>query len=329
MPTNWGGGKTSTTGFNPTTGGWENPQAPKPQQQNPQPDWSVAPPPAPQGTSGTAQPQLSSLNNSGPSAGEEYFDANKGAWTTPSFGEVNNQGLVGVYSDPNNRSQTTNNSQGWFNQYQKPDIATEPGFGAYFDNAKNRAAESINQTMAARGAYGSSAANDQTARAFTDLDAQRALKEADYNLQRLAEQRAWEGLGGQLAGAADSSALSNSKNEQDWVGLLSRLGIDASRLGLDRTNAGADAANAAGAAKRQRGQDYFNNQLAMGDRLSDIYRTVVLPALDNDAVFRGDASSGGVAEGNQTANNERTNTQDNLGYLNTAASLYNQFYGPK
>jgi hypothetical protein len=43
MPTNWGGGKTSTTGFNPTTGGWENPQAPKPQQQNPQPDWSVAP----------------------------------------------------------------------------------------------------------------------------------------------------------------------------------------------------------------------------------------------------------------------------------------------
>lgn len=277
---------------------------------------------------GRPQDQLSSLNMSGPGAGESYYANNSGAWQSPSFGEVNNQGLVGQYSDPNSRPATTQNSNSWFQQYQGavPNISTEPGFGAYFDNAKNRAAESINQAMAARGAYGSSAANDQTARAFTDLEGQRALKEADYNLQRLGEQRAWQGLGGQLAGQADTNSLNQNQNERQWAQMLSQLGLDASSLGLQRTNAGMDAALGAQNAQRARGNDYFNQQMAMGDRMADLYKTVMLPALDNDAAMMENASSGGVAQGNQAATNERTNAQDNLGYLNTAASLYKSFY---
>lgn len=278
---------------------------------------------------GQAQSHLSSLNTSGPGTGESYYGQNAGVWQSPSFGEVNNQGLVGQYSDPNNRSATTDNSGNWFNQYQgaMPNISSEPGFGAYFDNAKNRAAESINQAMAARGAYGSSAANDQTARAFTDLEGQRALKEADYNLQRLGEQRGWQSLGGQLAGQADTNSLNNANNERQWTQLLSQLGLDASQLGLSRTNAGMDAALAAQGAQRTRGQDYFNNQMSMGDRMADLYKSTVLPGLDNDAAMMEQASSGGIAAGNQAANNERTNTQDTLGYTNTAANLYNSFYG--
>ncbi len=278
---------------------------------------------------GQAQGHLSSLNSSAPTDTKKTFDANSNVWFNPSHGEVNTQGLIGQFSDPNNRAQTTDNSQTWFNQFSgaMPSISAEPGFGAYFDNAKNRAAESINQAMAARGAYGSSAANDQTARAFTDLEGQRALKEADYNLQRLGEQRGWQSLGGQLAGSADSSNLANAGMEKDWVNLLHSMGIDASRLGLDRTNAGTDAAVAATRDERTRGQDYFNNQLAMGDRLADLFKTVMLPALDNDGVWMEKASSGGLAEGNQAANNERTNADDTLGYANTAASLYNSFYG--
>lgn len=255
---------------------------------------------------------------------KKVFDENKAAWFNPSHGEVNTQGLIGQFSDPNNRADVSNNTQSWFDQYrgQMPNISAEPGFGAYFENAKNRAAESINQAMAARGAYGSSAANDQTARAFTDLEGQRALKEADYNLQRLAEQRGWQGLGGQLAGAADNRSLGVAGLEKDWVNLLHGMGIDASRLGLDRTNAGTDAARAATADERTRGQDFFANQLAMGDRLVDIYKTVILPALENDGTWFSEASSGGVAEGNQAANNERTNTNDAIGTFNTLASLY-------
>jgi|SRR6478735_4938485 len=299
--------------------------------QQPAPDWGglQAGPyttgPGLQG--GQAQSQLSSLNSSGPGTGESYYSQNQGVWQSPSFGEVNNQGLVGQYSDPNARPQTTHNAQDWFSQYSKsvPSISAEPGFGAYFDNAKNRAAESINQAMAARGAYGSSAANDQTARAFTDLEGQRALKEADYNLARLGEQRAWQGLGGQLAGQADTNSLADSQNEQNWVNLLSRMGLDASQLGLSRTNAGMDAASAAEAAQRARGNDYFNQQLLKGDRLADLYKSTILPGLDNDASMMSDASSGGVAAGNTAANNERTNANDTLGYLNTGASLYKAF----
>lgn len=278
---------------------------------------------------GKAQSHLSSVNTSGPGAGESYYGQNAGVWQSPSFGEVNNQGLVGQYSDPGNRQATTDNSGAWNSQFQgaMPNISSEPGFGAYFDNAKNRAAESINQAMAARGAYGSSAANDQTARAFTDLEGQRALKEADYNLQRLGEQRGWQSLGGQLAGQADTNSLNNANNERQWTQLLSQLGLDASQLGLNRTNAGMDAALAAQGAQRTRGQDYFNNQMAMGDRMADLYKSTVLPALDNDAVLMKEASSGGIAEGNQSASNERTNAQDTVDYTNTAVNLYNSFYG--
>lgn len=277
---------------------------------------------------GQAQGHLSSLNSAGPGAGESYYNQNQGVWQSPSFGEVNNQGLAGYYSDPNNRPQTTNNSQSWFDQYKgaMPSISAEPGFGAYFDNAKNRAAESINQSMAARGAYGSSAANDQTSRAFTDLEGQRALKEADYNLARLGEQRAWQGQGGQFANQADNNALNRSQDEKGWTQLLSQLGLDASQLGLQRTNAGMDAASAAQGQQRSRGNDYFNQQLATGDRMADLYRTVMLPTIDNDADLALQASSGGIAEGNQGAANERQNTQDSLDYANTAASIYKSFY---
>lgn len=293
---------------------------------SPQNTWS-APPPGIQ--PGQKQSHMSSLNMSGPGAGESYYAANSGAWQTPSFGEVNNQGLVGQYSDPNARPTATQNTNNWFSQYQgaMPSISAEPGFGAYFDNAKNRAAESINQAMAARGAYGSSAANDQTARAFTDLEGQRALKEADYNLQRLGEQRAWQGLGGQLAGQADTNSLNAANNERQWAQMLSQLGLDASQLGLQRTNAGMDAAMATQGAQRSRGNDYFNQQMAMGDRMADLYKTTILPGLDNDAAMMENASSGGVAQGNQAAANERTNANDAIGYANTAASLYNGFYG--
>lgn len=273
---------------------------------------------------GVFQDHLGSVNQSGPTRTAQTFDENKDAYSHQTAGEVNNLGLLGQYSDPNARPQTTDYSGNWYGQYASsmPNISAEPGFGAYFENAKNRAQESINQAMAARGAYGSSAANDQTSRAFTDLEGQRALKEADYNLQRLGEQRAWQGLGGQLAGQADNNSLARNQNERDWVGLLSKLGIDASRLGLDRTNSLLDAAHVATADERTRGQDYFNNQLAKGDRLADIYKTVILPQLDNDGDLVEKVSSGGVAEGNQTATNERINTQDTINLFNTMYGMF-------
>jgi hypothetical protein len=273
---------------------------------------------------GTPQTQIEGLDFTQRGPSEQYFLDNKAVWEQPSFGEVNNQGLVSHYSDPGNRPQLTNNSSQAYGDYrsQMPSIATDPGLGAYFDNAKNRATESINQTMAARGAYGSSAANDQISRSHTDLEGQRALKEADYNLARLGEQRGWLGLGGQLAGLADSRSDAASADEQRWAQLLSQLGLDSSRLGLQRTNAGADAAANAQGAERSRGGDFFSNQQGMGDRMAELYRIIMGPALDNDAALFGNANSGGIAGANAGVANENANAATTVDAAKTGMGIY-------
>jgi hypothetical protein len=288
------------------------------------PSWSGPYTSGPGIQTGQSQTQMEGIDFSKPGAGEVNWTNNQGVYNSPSFGEVNTQGLVGQYSDPNNRPDVSNNSQNWFQQYQgsMPNIATDPGLAPYFDNAKDRAAESIDQAAGARGNYGSSAAIDQNARAFTDLEGQRALKEADYNLQRLGEQRAWQGLGGQLAGSADASSRAMSQDEQAWTQLLSQLGIDASRLGLDRTNSGQDAANSAQNAQRNRGQDYFSNQIALGDRMADLMKSTYMPALDQDYQMVGAANSGNVAQGNAALANEQANAQTTTDALKTGAGIY-------
>ena len=272
---------------------------------------------------GQSQAQFEGLDFTKRGPAEQQWLSQGGTYNTPTFGETNTQNIVQSAQQP----QQTNNTQTYFDQFNatRPSVATEPGFGAYFDNAKDRAAESINRSTAATGTYGSSSANDQTSRAFTDLEGQRALKEADYNLARLGEERAWEGLGGSLAGASDQQSLANSQDDQNWAGLLSKLGIDASRLGLERTNAGFDAANVAGNAERTRGQDYFNNEAASGDRFADLIRSIMGPALDNDADLFGVENSGGVAGANARVGQEQQNTQNGIGALNTGLAAYNEY----
>jgi hypothetical protein len=275
-------------------------------------------------TSGVSQGQFEGLDFTKHGPAESYYQNNSSVYQQPSFGEVNNQGLVGQYSDPNSRPAVTNNSQTWFDQYSgsMPNLSANPGLAPYFENAKARAQESINQATAARGSYGSSSANDQIARAFTDLEGQRALKEADYALQRAGEDRAWQSLGGQLAGSADAGSRAISQDEQNWVGLLSNLGMDASKMGLDRTNAGMDAALGAQGAERSRGQDYFNNTTAAGDRFSDQMLRIMLQALGIDADLFGAGNSGSVAEGNAALANEQANAATTADALKTGYTIY-------
>jgi len=279
---------------------------------------------------GQAQPQLSSLNNADPTRIAQYYDNNKNVWQSPTFGEVNNQGLVSEYSDPNNRPAVSNNSQDWFAQYagSMPNIDTDPGLDPYYNNAEKRSTEAINQAVAARGAYGSSAANDQISRGITDLEADKAKNEANYNLARLGEQRQWQGLGGQLAGQSDNNSLQRNQEEQQWAQLLSRLGIDASQLGLQRTNAGADAASNATGAERTRGRDYMSDEMGAGDRLSQLMTSILLPGLDNDAAMFNDESSGGIAGANAGVANENVNAQNTLGYGKDALAAYSALTKP-
>jgi hypothetical protein len=110
----------------------------------------------------------------------------------------------------------------------KPNLSADAGLDPFFDRQREKLTEEINRTMAARGRYGSSAAGDLIEEGYADLGAQQALKEADYNLARSAEQRGWEGLG--ITGAAaESGAL------QGWVNTGGALagGVESMEMSKD------------------------------------------------------------------------------------------------
>ncbi len=109
-----------------------------------------------------------------------------------------------------------------------------PNLDPYYDNAKRRAAEDINSNFASRGAYGSSAALDSLGETMTNLNAEQANREGEYDLQRY-------GLGGQLGSTADQRASASSADSLNWL------------------NSGQGAAESAQGARRTRAQDYFNN----------------------------------------------------------------------
>lgn len=268
-----------------------------------------------------------SIDRSGPSSTSQYYDRNKSVWESPSGGETNTWGLINQANQGHNAGSA--NTQDWFNQYagNMPSISTEPGFGAYYDNAKNRAQESINQSMAARGSYGSSAANDQISRAYTDLDADRARNEADYNLKRLGEQRQWQGLGGQLAGSADSNNLAVSADDRAWIDQLGRMGLDASKLGLDRTNAGMDASVNSDNVLRNNQNDYFEQNFKMGSSLSDLIKSLGMFGIGNDAELQDKQTSGGIAEGVNANNAETQRGNELVSTAGTVANLYDKYKG--
>lgn len=119
--------------------------------------------------------------------------------------------------------------------YKRPDIAAEPGFGSYYDNAEKNVVKALGRELAAIGSYGSSVGLGQIGKSVGDLRADQARHEAQYNLDRLGEQRAWEELGGTLAREADASGRAN-------IDTMSGLARDATSGLLDRFKTGAAAA---------------------------------------------------------------------------------------
>jgi hypothetical protein len=61
--------------------------------------------------------------------------------------------------------------------------------------------------------------------------------------------------------------------------------------------------------------------MSMGDRLVDIYKTVMLPALDNDQEAAMNASSGGVAQGNAAVANEQANAAATMDALKSGYGI--------
>lgn len=183
-----------------------------------------------------------SLQN--PGAAEDFFSQAQGQFLNPTWGETFATGMVPQIAQPGAGQQywesfgsglAGNATAGGSMSAQayrdfasrRPDLMSDPGLGAHYDNAKRRALESVGQQSAAAGGYGSSVAQDVGAEAITNLEAERANREADYALRRAAEDR--------MYGTASMMGASQAdQNQLGWATGLGRLALGAEEAGLAR-----------------------------------------------------------------------------------------------
>lgn len=127
---------------------------------------------------------------SGPLAGQQFYDQVGGSY-----------GDVGRYSDPNLAAGQYAQTQQAFGDLP---IAN---FDPFYDRARQLATQSYNQNAAGRGVYGSSEALSGVGNVITDIEAQRANRSFDAEMQRAQEQRMRQGLLGEQARMGDLSSL--------------------------------------------------------------------------------------------------------------------------
>jgi hypothetical protein len=186
----------------------------------------------------------------------DWVDQQLPQFQDPWFGETWNQQNIGTMGAPGAGQQFWNGISGQYNQmspaekalqqgYKGPNNAQtafdmtksrlpgslEPQFDAYYDRMKQKVMSDVNSQSAARGAYGSNTALNNTIGAGLDVEAQRAKAATDFSLADSANQRDWLSSLGTQGRNADLSGL-------DIFG----ANKDAAQYGLDRTKTFGDLA---------------------------------------------------------------------------------------
>lgn len=276
---------------------------------------------APGGGVGTLQ----GLDFTQPGALEQYQKNTAGYFNQPTLSEMFAKNAIaqGAGAAPTNRAEDA---------YQQFSSSQPANMDPYYANARRIAEENIRKTMAARGSYGSSAADDLYNEAYTNLAADQAQKEAQYGLSR-------GSLLGSLAQGADSSSLAGSADRRNWENALASIAGQGDVQGLNRITGGANIAGAAQGAQTTRGQNAFNNQLQLGDRMSNIMGQGYGNIFGTDLGLFNEGvglNTGTATEGyNQAAQNalmQRNNVQNfnNLlgGNMQMGQSIYDMFNKP-
>lgn len=214
----------------------------------------------------------------GPTATQDYF------------------GRVGQGPAP----QGATNVQDYFGQFQNRGRLLPSNLDPYFERARERTANDINSAFAARGMYNSSTATGALGDAMVGLSAEQAQQEANYDLARAAEDRAWTGLGGQLAGGADANALG-----QAGLNLQHLLGLGGLAQGADRAEiaqflAGLQASGAIDQNTLNALNSYFGAaagaQGARRGRVQDFFGNVYAPAAATAGIMGDSFESGFTAD---------------------------------
>lgn len=253
----------------------------------------------------------------GPLAGQSFYDSVSGQ-----------AGTTGRYSDPNLAAGQYAQTQQAFGDLPVAE------FDPFYDRARQLGVQSYNQNAAGRGVYGSSEALSGVGNVITDIEAQRANRSFDAEMQRAQEQRMRQGMLGDQARQGDLSSLAGfganlagletfgqlaGQAGQQTLGQQTMLGTQASQV--DQSAQAAQNSNL-------QGLDTFGNLSSSADRAeTDRFsaRTGAMRDADRGAVdrlglgadiaFRGDdAARGDFVAGSNAATNagnlqdQRTNT---------------------
>lgn len=178
-----------------------------------------------------------------PGPSREFHNENKGAFTQPSASEQHWAGVSGQ-----NAPVVENRADQAYDQYQRemPGFIDAPDLGTYYDYAQKRGLERLGNEQSSRGVYGSSVGSAQAGDFIGGLEAQRANREADYDLARNADRRATLTGAGQLARSGDLTDIAQAGADLSW--LMGKGGAAAAADGarLQGLGLGVQSASAAG-----------------------------------------------------------------------------------
>lgn len=147
----------------------------------------------------------------------------------------------------------------------------------YYNRARDRARQDIDASMAARGAFGSTAATGTISDAMAGLSAQQAAEEADFSLRAAAEQRGWEEL-------KQRGGLGLGDLEARRLGMGVETAMGASSDELQRTLGLQRGAEGTWGARRERGQDLLDELFKSGAFAAGMAGNVYADILGTDQV---------------------------------------------
>lgn len=265
---------------------------------------------------------------SGPQNTQGQYGQSSAALSNGTAGEAGLAGLAGQY--------------GSMGQYNDPNLAagqyaqTQGAFGAmpianfdpFYDRARQLATQDYNRQAAGRGVYGSSEALSGVGNVITDIEAQRANRSFDAEMQRAQEQRARQQLLGEQARMGDLSSLAAFGANLSGVETFGNLNNQMGNLELSRHQTLGSLANMAdsqalGAQQANiSGLNAFGNLAGQADTSETNRFTARTNAMNNadrtaiDRMQTGANIANQVDEGNRadfTAQTNAANQAANLG----------------
>lgn len=205
-----------------------------------------------------------------PGAGQQFWNGVGGSFNSMGAG------VSGGYTGPNNAQEAYGITKGMLPG------SMQPKFDQYYDRMKDKVMSDVNSQSAARGAYGSNTALNNTIGAGLDVEAQRAKAETDFMLADSANQRDWQGLLGNQARGADlsglgifGSKLQGANYDLDKLGTFGDLAFKSEGMDFDKQRTQADLAFGMDDQKLERLgagiSTAFNSDQAHRGRLNDAF----------------------------------------------------------